>query len=156
MRNGNFKDNLKDAGIYLIIFGLSIIGFGYIFTENSRNRVRQTQLELQYPKEYWLAKKAEEEANIEKHRIDVESQERLTLDSRKRNDLKIANQLAFEKDAPKEYWEYKKSQEIEQNRLNIERERLKSEERISKAHNDTIRKSAESVERAVKNIQFYS
>lgn len=67
--------------------------------------IKQIDAETQMPPEYWIAKKAETEAEIEKYRISEESRERLIIDQRERTDVEKARKREFEMNAPKEYWD---------------------------------------------------
>ncbi len=109
-------DDFKD---YLLIFGIGLaglLGLGYIATYSDRADIKKTELELDFPPEYWEAKKAETEASVRKHEITVASKERLELDARERITNKQIREEEFEKSAPPEYWETKRVEEQERTR----------------------------------------
>ena len=116
------------------------------------------ETESKFPPEYWAAKKAETEASVEKHRIDQESSERLTIDSRNRADAEKAAKRDFEKDAPAEYWTHKKIEEEEKTRrhqMDLDDARLRrqarTEKEIAARNAEALASGAKSLERAITN-----
>jgi len=75
--------------------------------------IKKIDAEKEMPAEYWIAKKADTEAQVERYRIDVESRERLILDKRERDDAEKIRQREFELNAPQEYWDSKALEERE-------------------------------------------
>lgn len=158
---------------YEALFGLGALAIvaaatTYFLTDKKRQEVKKTEAEATLPPEYWQARVAEAKASIEKHRIDSESKERLTLDLRDREALEQANRREFEKSAPPEYWEHKKIAEEEATKRRIEklhvdadrdreRDRLDAEKAIAKSKSDAIKDSAKMVSKAISrtNESFY-
>ncbi len=115
------RNDILDVLTFVCIGALALFGFGYIATYDDRSKTRQMEIEKDYPPEYWLAKKAAEEASIKKHEIDVASRERLSLDKREREDKARQERTSFELNAPPEYWESKKVAEQEKTRRELNR-----------------------------------
>ena len=114
---------------------------------------RLKEMEVDLPPEYWTAKAAEHEASIKKHEIDIQSQERLCLDKRNRDDAERQAIREFEKDAPAEYWEQKRiKQEEETKRKQIEADEARAR-RLDERERDIARKNAAAIEQAAKTAE---
>ena len=133
MRHFNRNDILDTIAV-ICLGSLALFGFGYLVTYDERARTRQMEIEKEYPPEYWLAKKAAEEASIKKHEIDVASRERLSLDKREREDKARKEKTSFELNAPPEYWESKKVAEQEKTRREINRQQAEMNKRQIEAN----------------------
>ena len=156
------------AGIGVACVG--IIAYAYVKkqdlkTKEAENLVKAKQIEFdkmeqetKLPPEYWTAKKAESEASVEKYRIDKESSERLTIDSRDRKAAEDQAKREFEKDAPPEYWAHKKVEEEEKTRrhqMDLDDARLnrqaQTERAIAAKNAEALASGAKSLERAITN-----
>lgn len=154
------------AGSIIAIIGLGV----YCYTSEKNRKIkeieeqnRMAQLEIdkikeqqKFPPEYWLAKKAETDASIEKHRIDKESEERLTIDNRNRVDARAEATRTFEMNAPEEYWKHKKVEEEEKTRrhqMDLDDARLyrqaQLERDIAAKNADALVSGAKSLEKAI-------
>ena len=97
-------DNFENhPGTTALLFLVAVI-FGGGAMAVRANRIEGERLK-DMPDSYWEAKKAEAEASVKKHEIDVASNERLVLDSRNRETAKAEAKREFEKSAPPEYWD---------------------------------------------------
>ena len=155
--------------------GISVLCGALIFskkmTEDTYTKEKelkyQTDLEIarikkSYPPEYWNAKAAEAAAKADVEKARIESKERLEIDQRKREEGERARQMAFEKDAPAEYWEQKRIEETEKTKrreMELEdarRKRIEEQERyIAQRHAEAFEKGAKSIERAVRSSCNY-
>lgn len=87
------------------------------------------------PDSYWEAKKAEAEASVKKHELDIAYKERMELDARERHAKERTAKREFEQSAPPEYWEaMARKAEAE--------ERGKTERENAKAQADAIKNAA--------------
>ena len=117
---------------------------------------RQTELEIaqikkSYPPEYWTAQAAEAAANAEVKKARIESDERLELDRRTREDAEIIRKREFEKNAPAEYWEQKRIEEEEKTKREADKRRYEAELEATKLHSKALEESAKVAERAIRN-----
>lgn len=96
------SNNYKD---YITMFLGGIGSFTAIAVALIIRSIKQSEVEAQMPPEYWIARKAETEADVEKHRISEESNERLVIDLREREETEKARKREFELNAPDEYWQ---------------------------------------------------
>ena len=155
-----------------IIAGTTILGlFGaHIFADQMAKRremiERQAQKKLEaetelkkaeieggYPPEYWIAKKAGAEADAAVRQARIESEERLKIDQRNRDDAERQAIREFEKDAPAEYWaqkRFKEEEETKRKQLEIEDQRRK---RLEQQERDIASKQARALEEGTKTIE---
>lgn len=138
---------------FVALGGLSIVSIAasYILTDGKRKEVKKIEQQAKLPPEYWTAKVEEAKASVKKHQMDVESNERMTLDRRNREDAERTAKLEYEKNAPKEYWEHKRIMEEEKTKRDTEHERIRSEERLARKQAETIRDSARYISSALSN-----
>ncbi len=151
------------AGIGTIVLGMFAI-HAYeesqyqkrIMADKQKAREHERQLkemEVDLPPEYWTAKAAEHEASVRKHEIDIQSQERLKIDQRNREDAERQAIREFEKDAPAEYWEQKRiKQEEETKRRQIQADEERAR-RLDERERDIARKNAAAIENAAKTAE---
>ena len=156
------------AGFTIACIG--IVAYSYIKKQELKNKeaeklAKAKELELdrikqetKFPPEYWAAKKAETEASVEKHRIDKESSERLTIDARNRDYTEKKAKMDFEKDAPPEYWAHKKVEEEEKTRrhqMDLDDARLRrqarTEKEIATRNAEALVSGAKSLERVIRS-----
>ena len=150
----------------LIVSGVSAV-LAYCATENKRNETRKLEAqtetkrlelykaeqEAKLPPEYWSAKEAETNANLELEKAKIESAEHLEFDKRNREDARKASIREFEKDAPESYWEHKRFLETEitkREQLRIDDERAK---RLMNSERDIARRNAEALETGARAIE---
>jgi len=151
------------AGIGTVVFGMFIIHIYEEFQKQKRimadkQRTREHELQLRetevaLPPEYWTAKAAEHEASVKKHEIDIQSQERLKIDQRNREDAERQAIREFEKDAPESYWQHKRFQEEEltkRKQLEIEDQRRR---RLEEQERDITAKQVRSLEEGTKALE---
>ena len=104
--------------------------------------MKQMDVESEMPSEYWISKKAESEAEVEKYRISEESRvqllmdernrrQQLALDERQRADDERASKREFELHAPEEYWAHKAM---------VEKEKTAREEEKTKREHEKTRR----------------
>ena len=86
MGDNGFKLNRQLNWFEYLAIAAGIIGLRVVITTliNKVGEVQKTKALASMPPEYWLAKKAEEEASVEKRRLNLETVERLDLDLRDR------------------------------------------------------------------------
>jgi len=151
------------AGVGTIVLGIFAIHAyeesqrqKHIMADKQKAREHELQLkekEVGFPPEYWTAKAAEHEASVKKHEIDVQSQERLTIDQRNREDAERQAIREFEKDAPAEYWEQKRiKQEEETKRRQIQADEERAR-RLDERERDIARKNADAIAKAAKTAE---
>lgn len=117
--------------------GLLAIAVGAV--ANSFTNIKKATIEADrlkaMPDSYWEAKKAEAEASVKKHELDIAYKERMELDARERRAKEAAAKREFEQSAPPEYWEaMARKAEAE--------ERGKTERENAKAQADAIKNAA--------------
>jgi len=160
----------------LIVGGLITAGVAYCITENKRSEARKLEAqtetkrlelykaeqEAKLPPEYWSAKEAKANADLELEKAKIESAEHLEFDKRNREDAEKAAIREFEKDAPESYWEHKKIQETEKTKreqLRMDNERTeklaKAERDIAKRNAEALETGARALERAVTNRTYW-
>jgi len=148
-----------------IIFGVAIgtvIG-GFAIDDYIRRRqdlqkkladneleLKKAELEGTYPPEYWTAKAAKAEADAKVRQASIESEERLKLDARNREEAEKEALRKFEQNAPAEYWEQKRIEEEEKTKREADQRRYDAEREAAKLHNKAIEESAKAAERAIK------
>lgn len=135
----------REMALYLGIAGIATTGIAYAATENSRNNRKRVEIESTMPAEYWEAKKAETEADVKKHQIDIESEARLKIDARNREDERRKAQMEFEKNAPDSYWQAKIEEAREETTRKIAQQNAETERIRAKQQAEQVR----SIERAV-------
>lgn len=123
---------------------------------NANNAIEKAKLEATYPPEYWLAKKAAEEANVEEEKAKIEATKQLELDKRDREDAEKAARREYEKNAPAEYWEQKRIAEEEKTKRDRARLQFEAEQEAARQHRQAIAEGAKVVDRALKNNFGYS
>lgn len=159
----------SEVKLALGTIGIFAAAGAYIFTANKRNaakeatayrdaqvaKVKQAEIDAQMPAEYWTAKQAEIEASVEKHRITTESQERLKLDEREREDATAAAKREFEQNAPDGYWAAKKAEEEEKTRrhqMDLDdkrrRDQVRADQALANRQAEALENSAKAIERA--------
>ncbi|MBO7451089.1 MAG: hypothetical protein J6U54_12060 [Clostridiales bacterium] len=162
--------------LILAISGIVTAGVAYIFTENQRNITKQenakretkrlelykVEKEAALPPEYWSAKEAATNAELETNKAKLDTEYRLEIDKRNRADEKEKAIREFEKDAPESYWNHKRLQEEEKTKreqLRIEDEKskrmAKTEYDIAERNAKAIENGAKTIERVVRNNQLY-
>lgn len=112
--------------------------------------LKKAELEGTYPPEYWTAKAAEAEADAKVRQASIESEERLKLDARNREEAEKKALREFEKNAPAEYWEQKRIEEEQKTKREADKRRYEAEQEAAKLHNRAIEESAKAAERALK------
>jgi len=96
---------LNDHKDYISMFFAGVGSFTAIAIALIFRNIKQSEAETKMPPEYWIARKAETEADVEKHRISEASNERLVIDLREREETEKARKREFERNAPDEYWQ---------------------------------------------------
>jgi large subunit ribosomal protein L19 len=115
-----------------------------------------------YTDEQIAAKKAaqeaaEAEADAKVRQASIESEERLKLDARNREEAEKKALREFEKNAPAEYWEQKRIEEEQKTKREADKRRYEAEQEAAKLHNRAIEESAKAAERALKrSLSSYS
>ncbi len=156
----------NDLIAILVPVGFIVAGLGtiaYVFTNKERAKNKKLELETKFPKEYWDARREEARASIEKKRIEEETKERLELDKRNREDECRKEQLEFEKNAPKEYWEAKKIEAQERTKQvqikekeiterDMTRRKFSADRYTAKANSDAIVNSARQIGYAIRGL----
>lgn len=140
---------------FKLMFALGATAIGavaYSATANKRNDLKLAKIEAEYSPEYWEAKKAEAEASVAKHRLEVEAEERLKIDQRVRNDERAKAIREFEKDAPAEYWENKRIEQEEETRRFQMRQEAKNRYQLTDRRARALENSSRSLERTLKNF----
>lgn len=142
-----------------VVFGLGIVAIAataltYITTDKKRKEVEKLAVESKLPTEYWEAKKEEAKASIEKARIETELKERLEVDARKRSDAARREKMAFEKNAPAEYWAHKKVVEEEETKRRHDRQVLESEQNRLEADKYIARKNSEALASGARSVGY--
>lgn len=153
------------------------LGIAYFAAESKRTEVKKaqalaaakqkelerTQLETQYPPEYWEAKKVEQAEKTKRHQMDVESAERMKLDQRARDEEQQKARMEFEKNAPAEYWAAQKAAEEEKTRrhqMDLEdaryRRQTEAERDIAKKHAEALEQTAKAFERGMRHAPVSS
>ena len=112
--------------------------------------LKKAELRGTYPPEYWTAKAAEAEADAKVRQASIESEERLKLDARNREEAEKKALREFEKNAPAEYWEQKRIEEEQKTKREADKRRYEAEQEAAKLHNRAIEESAKAAERAIK------
>ena len=112
--------------------------------------LKKAELESTYPPEYWTAKAAQAEADAEIRKASIESEERLKIDARNREEEEKKAIREFEKNAPAEYWEQKRIEEEQKTKRESEKYRCEAEQEAAKLHNKTIEEYSKAAERALK------
>ena len=112
--------------------------------------LKKAELEGTYPPEYWTAKAAQAEVDAMVRRASIESEERLKLDARNREDAEKEAIRKFEQNAPAEYWEQKRIEEEQKTKRESDQRRYEAEKEAAKLHNKAIEESAKAAERAIK------
>ena len=112
--------------------------------------LKKAELRGSYPPEYWTAKAAEAEADAKVRQASIESEERLKLDARNREEAEKKALREFEKNAPAEYWEQKRIEEEQKTKREADKRRYEAEQEAAKLHNRAIEESAKAAERAIK------
>lgn len=115
--------------------------------------ILRAQIEATYPSEYWVSKAEAEKASVEKHRIEVESQERLTIDARNRQSAKETSIRDFEKNAPAEYWAHKKIEEEEKTRrhqMDLDDARRKEQLKLER---EAAKRTADALDRHMRSLR---
>lgn len=151
------------AGIGAVIVGMFALTIYHGAQVDKRKyadkeRQRQHDLDLKskeatFPPEYWTAKAAEYEASVRKHQIDIQSEERLKIDQRNREDAEKQAIREFEKDAPAEYWEQKRLAEEEKTKrkqIQVEEERSR---RLDEREREIARRNAQAIEAGAKSLE---
>ena len=140
---------------FAICAGLGISAFPisnyFIKKKQIEADIKKAEIEGQYPPEYWAAKEAESKANAEIEKAKIESDERLVIDLRNRDENERAKKREFEMNAPSEYWEQKKVEEEEITKRRANDQRYKAEVEAAKQHQQTIESGIRAAERAVRN-----
>lgn len=117
--------------------GLLAIAGGAVansFTSIKKATIEADRLKAM-PDSFWEAKKAEAEASVKMHELDIAHKERMELDARERRAKELAAKREFEQSAPPEYWEaMAKKAEAE--------ERGKTERENAKVQADAIKSAA--------------
>jgi len=119
----------------------------------AETKIKKAEIEGTYPPEYWVAKKAEAEADAKVREARIESEERLKIDQRNRDEQERKAIREFEKDAPESYWQHKRLEEEEKTKrkqLEIDdrrRQRLEEQER------DIAKKQVKSLEESTKTLE---
>ena len=143
------------------------LGIAYFATESKRTEMKKaqallaakekelemTQVESQYPPEYWEAKKVEQAEKTKRHQADLESEERLKLDQREREAAEREARREFERNAPAEYWAAKKVQEEEATRryqMDLEDARFRHQAEVER---DIAKRNAEALESGAKTLE---
>lgn len=147
------------AGGILIFFGFN----NYIEAKNELKehaddiayKLKKAELEASYPPEYWTAKAAEAEADAKVRQAKIESDERLKLDLRAREQAEKEAQRKYEQNAPAEYWQQKRVEQEEQTKRERDRLQYESEQEIAKQHRDAIKQGTRAVERALERQFIY-
>lgn len=143
----------------LIGFGI-FAGLGFLTIPITNYAIKKKQLEAdikkaeiegQYPSEYWEAKKAEAEATASVKKAQIESEERLVIDLRKRGDEEAARKREFEKTAPPEYWEQQRVEEEERTKRELNEQRYKTEREAAKQHQKAIEYGFKTTERVLRD-----
>lgn len=170
--NNSAIDNLANhafelAGIAITgVLASGVLITGFIFNYKGK-RIEADKLK-QMPEAYWLAKKAEEEANalikkaeaeasVKKHEIDVSSNERLAIDHRERKTKEQVAKLEFEQaafqSAPPEYWEMlatkAKAENESKTALETARLQAQAEKNAADAHARAITSAAREIRQAI-------
>lgn len=148
------------AGIVVtLIYGISTYHNTKIRIAEEQSKIRIAEEQSKLPKEYWIAQKAESEASVQKHAMDVEFKERMELDSRRRHDAQIKAQMEFEKNAPDGYWLAKvKAEEESTIRKELQlhhdqmKRQMKMDEEVAKQNAQALQNSARSMERAIRSL----
>ena len=139
-RNSEAKERFKEY-VKLALCGIgsvTVITVAWII----RN-IKQMDVESEMPSEYWLSKKAETDAEVERYRISEESRvqllmdernrrQQLALDERQRADDERASKREFELHAPEEYWAHKAL---------VEKEKTAREEEKTKQQHEKTRRA---------------
>ena len=116
-------------------------------------QLKKAEIESTYPPEYWVAKKAEIEADEAVRKAQIESEERLKIDQRDRDDQRRKETIEFEKDAPESYWQHKKFKEEEETKrkqMEIDDNRRK---RLEEQERELARKNAKAFEEGIKTLE---
>ena len=113
----------------------------------SEANIRIAEIKATYPPEYWKAKEAEVNAEVDIKKAKIESDERLLIDKRKREENEIACRRNFERNAPAEYWEQKRVAEEERTKRELNRQRYKAEVETAKQHKQAIESGIRATER---------
>ena len=119
----------------------------------AETKLKKAEIEGTYPPEYWIAKKAEAEADAQVRQARIESEERLKIDQRNREDADRKAQREFEKDAPESYWQHKRFKEEEETKrkqLEIDDQRRR---RLEEQERDIAAKQARSLEEGTKALE---
>ena len=119
------------------------------YDENETKR-RMKEMDVDMPPEYWTAKAAEKEAEARIKQAEIESRERLEIDKRNREDAEKQALMEFEKNAPTEYWEQKRIAEEEETKRQMNAQRYKLEQDMSREHNKALEEIAKASERVLK------
>lgn len=146
----------RAVGDRVLIAGISLMSLtclGYCVTNKDRSRLRQMEIELDYPPEYWISKASEAEANVEITKLKLESKERMELDQRTRDDQRIIDQREFEKNAPAEYWEAKKVREEEKTKREFNRQQMEMNKRQLETNKAIARENAEAIRSSARSVQ---
>lgn len=115
--------------------------------------LEKVRLEASYPPEYWKAKEAEVKAEADIQKAKIQSQERLKLDERAREDKRMQAKREFEKDAPSEYWAQKEVEEREKSRrhqMDLDHARSKERDRVDR---DIARRNAQAIETGTRSLE---
>lgn len=115
--------------------------------------IKKAEIEGTYPPEYWIAQKAKSEADADIRKARIESDERLEVDRRNREDEERKALREFEKDAPESYWQHKKFEEEEKTKrkqLEIEDNRRK---RLEEQEREMAQKNAKVLEEGTRNLE---
>jgi hypothetical protein len=119
----------------------------------AQTKLKQAEIEGTYPPEYWVAKKAEAEADAQVRQASIESEERLKIDQRNREDADRKAQREFEKDAPESYWAHKRfieEEETKRRQLEIDDQRRR---RLEEQERDIAAKQVRSLEEGTKALE---
>lgn len=152
----------NEIKLALIIGGLITAGVTYCVTESKKHEAKletkrlelyKAEQEAKLPPEYWSAKEAKVNADLELEKAKIESDKALEIDKRNREDARKAAIREFEKDAPESYWEHKRFQETEitkREQLRMDNERAK---RMMNSERDIARRNAEAFETGARAIE---
>lgn len=142
-------DEKNENRLMVILGTVGLITLGYIAQLLIRADEREFYEKAKLPAEYWIAQKADVEASVERRKLELESQERMTLDSRERADAKRRELMEFEQNAPDAYWQSKIEAEKEEtirllNKQHAENERIKAKQQAEQMR---------SIERTIRGLQ---